>query len=444
MQNTTTNTHNTNSAREGVLDKHGTFVAAFEKSEQKQTDNSFVPIYDFDLRDADRHRLRNTYQRAMLNPGDRFRDGSGFVKCGRFLAPNTNGATIKEYRTETKTKYSFGNLQSCKSKWACPVCMGKHFPHVFNAINQVAKQKIEAGCSYSFYTLTIPHHLGDSLDDLLQTLSNTWRTLTRSRSFKKLKKRGYYSSNIRRVEITHSFNNGFHPHLHVLMFHNLKINDPDFINYLLQSEQEDFLNDWVNSYILTKGMSFRSSFDRLNFYDELKIRMRPAQSFQHFGNSYECLHDLERISQYLSKDIFEISGDETKTEGSGRNIYQIIQSYRDGNTIELPVLREYYNATKGKKVLTTSRDIKLKDVEFEEIEERSSSVVCFLDLKIWSLLMKDDENRIKLLSLINKSKNPKDEKDLVMNVCQVLSLSSSQIASFYNEKRNCVFLTLAS
>ncbi|PRW75701.1 protein rep, partial [Pseudomonas fluorescens] len=66
-------------------------------------------------------------------------------------------------------------------------------------------------------TLTVPHGLGDDLSGLLEQIHKAWRSTSTSRAGKKLRKLLGVRGTIRALEVTPG-SNGFHPHLHVLLF----------------------------------------------------------------------------------------------------------------------------------------------------------------------------------------------------------------------------------
>ncbi|MBW5466231.1 Rep protein, partial [Pseudomonas aeruginosa] len=66
-------------------------------------------------------------------------------------------------------------------------------------------------------TLTVTNGLGDDLTTLHVQIRNAWRRTTTGRAVKDFRKLLGIKCTIRALEVTHG-QNGFQPHLHVLLF----------------------------------------------------------------------------------------------------------------------------------------------------------------------------------------------------------------------------------
>jgi hypothetical protein len=73
------------------------------------------------------------------------------------------------------------------------------------------------GLSVYLLTLTVPHGLGDDVAQVVAGVLDAWRSCSTSRAGKGLRKGFKIRGTIRALEVTHG-RNGFHPHLHVLLF----------------------------------------------------------------------------------------------------------------------------------------------------------------------------------------------------------------------------------
>lgn len=113
---------------------------------------------------------------------------------------------------------SWSMTQRCASIWACPVCSGVIRAERTGEIQQAVTMHQQDGGGLLFVTLTIRHRKRHALRDTLNLLRKSfpnWRNDRRVKGF--LDEHGFIGR-IRSVEVTHGDVNGWHPHLHLLMF----------------------------------------------------------------------------------------------------------------------------------------------------------------------------------------------------------------------------------
>jgi hypothetical protein len=111
----------------------------------------------------------------------------------------------------------YRGLASCGSIWACPVCSAKIRNGRALEIAEAAGNWHRAGNSVVMVTLTMPHDFGMPLADLLPVIARSFSSVVSGRPWLRLKSRVPVAGQIRSVEVTHG-PNGWHPHLHVLVF----------------------------------------------------------------------------------------------------------------------------------------------------------------------------------------------------------------------------------
>jgi hypothetical protein len=83
-------------------------------------------------------------------------------------------------------------------------------------VESAATQHAASGGRLAFVTFTIPHTINENLTDLLDALNNAWKRIQQSRGFRGRREELGISS-VRALEITYG-RNGWHPHLHLLLF----------------------------------------------------------------------------------------------------------------------------------------------------------------------------------------------------------------------------------
>lgn len=135
-------------------------------------------------------------------------------KCMRWRVPNQS---LQVHKSVEHEKAFYSGLQVCASVWACPVCAAKISERRRAELVTALALAKARGWDVFMLTLTVPHGLGDDLAALLEQIHKAWRSTTTSRAGKALRKLLGVRGTIRALEVTHG-SNGFHPHLHVLLF----------------------------------------------------------------------------------------------------------------------------------------------------------------------------------------------------------------------------------
>lgn len=167
---------------------------------------------------AKAHRDRRRYYRSLryrLRAAGQAvaRPNSNVSKCGR--------VRVKAYGVEVRRRGDgsayFAGVVRCGSVWECPVCSARVTTHRAAELRfHVGAHRATGGACY-LLTLTTPHDQGDDLKLLRQAVSDAWRFACSGRAWVELKKRVGLVGYVRSAEATVG-PNGWHPHLHVLLF----------------------------------------------------------------------------------------------------------------------------------------------------------------------------------------------------------------------------------
>lgn len=137
-------------------------------------------------------------------------------KCHKWVVPN-NKPTVYRTIDQQKGKAFFGGLQVCANVWACPVCAAKISERRRDELSFAIQQAKIQGLHVSMLTLTIPHKLVDDLNALLDSLLAAHTKLWKDKAGKRLIESYKIEGRIRALEVTFG-DNGYHPHLHILLF----------------------------------------------------------------------------------------------------------------------------------------------------------------------------------------------------------------------------------
>ncbi|MBL0830567.1 protein rep [Klebsiella pneumoniae] len=142
------------------------------------------------------------------------------AKCMRQVVPRDDRLSIDVLYAPAKNAAHFGGLQICKSVWHCPVCSAK--------ISERRREELTQGLGNwaaetagtrrtLLVTFTLQHSRDDSLPTVFDALTKARKLLVSGRGAKAFNERYQISGMVRSLELTYG-DNGWHPHLHVLMF----------------------------------------------------------------------------------------------------------------------------------------------------------------------------------------------------------------------------------
>ena len=151
----------------------------------------------------------------------------------RLRAPVPGGSLADiEIMKGIHQKAFYQGLYVCARVWHCPVCAAKISERRRVELKAALHEAGARGMRAHFVTLTVPHGVGDNLQELLGRLSDALKRLscgkhaikgTIERDLPGEVLHGY----IRALEVTHG-QNGFHPHFHLILFTSKGV-DPLFL-----------------------------------------------------------------------------------------------------------------------------------------------------------------------------------------------------------------------
>lgn len=155
---------------------------------------------------AERYALKSVVNRLLPT--------SRTSKCMRWRVPKQE---LQIHKSNVHGRAFYSGLQVCASVWACPVCAAKISERRRADLVEAITTAKAQGLSVYLLTLTVPHGLGDDVRQVLDSMLAAWRKCTTSRAGSNVKKLIGLVGTVRALEVTHGAN-GFHPHLHVLLF----------------------------------------------------------------------------------------------------------------------------------------------------------------------------------------------------------------------------------
>lgn len=168
-----------------------------------------------EVQDGFVHRFRRWEMQAAarrLLPGHRI----GVCLRHQRRDPERDGVPV--YRRARDHHTYFGGLMTCGNVWACPVCAAKVSERRRVDLRAGIDRHIASGGSVALLTLTVRHHAHQDAFGLVDSLLHLYRRAWSGRKTLACSLEGY-TGQVRALEVTHGAN-GWHPHVHVLLFFN--------------------------------------------------------------------------------------------------------------------------------------------------------------------------------------------------------------------------------
>lgn len=271
--------------------------------------------------------------------------------CGMPIRKNIQ---IDKSSNGTKVK----GLIFCGNIWQCPVCRYIKLIKRRNEIKELNKQLINKGINIYFITLTPRHHKGDSLQYLLGSSKNkkgllgSAAKLNEHKNLKKVFKKYNLIGSYKAIDITWSKKNGWHPHLHLLIYTEEPIGNND-INTLELS-----LGELWSNLLQSSGLDPTDN--------RYAVNIKPGENAVDYLIKCGTEKDYAKLPKGDNYSIFNLEYFLVHPEQSPLEI----------NLIEA-LLRDYYGTFFGKNLLTSSGIKKLKDylVDNTSVETKHSNEV---------------------------------------------------------------------
>jgi len=228
------------------------------------------------------------------------------------------------------------------------------------AENWAGPIEIRGDGSLSLMTLTVRHALGEDLREVRRTLTDAWRRLFQGRAGQQLRRALGIKHHVRALEVTHG-QNGWHPHLHVVVFHD-KCPEPGSLRALQER--------WMHVVSLVAPSATPDL--------EHGADMRPSHR-----------------TDYVAKLGLEVASILTKTGKRGsRTPWQIAQEAGRGDVVARRLWVDYTEAMHGARQLTWSRHARralglcARDRDGEAAEEPPSMLLVDVPGEVWDPCVK--------------------------------------------------------
>lgn len=339
----------------------------------------------------------------------------------------------------------WAGLQTSGSVWASPLSSAKIIATRQKELETAVSNHIEAGGSVAFLTLTLRHKKGTDLRELWDALSYCWRGITGTASYRGGvrmtgdRERFGIAHFAKAVEVTHSFKNGWHPHLHVLLFLDEKLSDQE-----LQCMNDRFFERWKSA-ALRKGLGAPTPARGIDLVQVSSV-----------GDG------VKRVAGYMAKGNLarslagETSGGAFKSgRKTSRTPFQILEDLgTEKSSANLALWREWEEYSEGRRQLTWSAGAKkalgVLDISDDEAEAAAETAgdthdpvtVAMLVNASWEKICSDVEKRQYVLDAVACAKTPEKARKIAVETLEKMGLhlveQEKPLGSGGFSRRDCI------
>lgn len=299
------------------------------------------------------------------------------ARCQRGFSSNYRFVHIQR-RDDGYTRFS--GLLSCGSVWHCPVCAAKITERRRHELQEVITAAVKQGMEVYLVTYTFRHHAGMTLDESIKQFSKALSKMKSRRAYKKIMQRCEADGAVRSLEVTYGDDNGWHPHVHELIFARQGAIAG------LESIREEWAKvhkDVFDTTISEAGFDVRNGDYAAEYV--AKFGHEPGYA------SKETAGAGWGVAQELTK------GHTKQTKRlAGKTPFALLREYDGGCRRAGRLFCEYADAFKGRRQLFWSKGLReklglcdaLDDQRVVELEEHEYQDVAVLDHDDWHAVLK--------------------------------------------------------
>ena len=277
--------------------------------------------------DADLKRQARWVRRRVMRRVSKVRR---MTACGRSVRHGVAG--VHRVEGDDGSRGSVAGVMVCGSIWSCPVCSAHiRAARARELADAIAKHHGRGG-SLLMVVLTLRHHRGELLDDLVDGLQAALSATFRGAPWARWRDRLGILGRVTTREVTWGGDNGWHPHANLLMF----LERP-----LTAAEAEEFdlwLSERWRSMVVRQGL--QEPNDRRGCVLEV------------VGNDEAAGIYVGKLQESMSVPL-EMTWVEAKRSG-GLMPFDILDAAGDGEAEALSLWWEYEAATHGRQCMTWS------------------------------------------------------------------------------------------
>lgn len=273
---------------------------------------------------------------------------------------------------KSQDHFHYGGLMTCGSVWVCPVCQSKISTRRSAELVRAFAVNQSQGGSEQLWTFTAPHHLGQSLEFCLDAMTRARGKMLNRKPWKRLAAALKVKGTIRALEVTHSFQNGWHVHFHVLV-----MIDGVCTKESLPAIESGLYSMW-SSACTSCGLDAPTRAHGVSVEDG-------TQAAKYVGK-WGLEHEMTKSHIKRGKE-----GHYTPTD--------FLRLHLEGDSRYAALFREFAEAFKGKRQLVWSDGLRdrlglgaeASDQELAESVEESAAKFAEIPLNAWRLVLKKEK-----------------------------------------------------
>lgn len=274
-----------------------------------------------------RDRLRPFQPRKPSEPSEPGRE----ARCGWCRIAGDVALVYQPATEDAPAKAWWKGSLRCGSLWVCPACALAIRTARAEELNRIQAEWSEQGGRVLLATFTIAHAKAHTAAETVEGVQSAFRRLRQSTRWRTMRATSGYIGDVRGLEITHG-GNGWHPHVHCLLF--------------VTDEADE------NEIALSLGEAWQIAV-------EAEMGPEHVPNDEHGTDVRDILRTRQKKAGYLAKLGLELSFDVTKAAKLGnRTPWEIARDLcasATDNVADRWLWLEYAHAMKGRKQLNWSQ-----------------------------------------------------------------------------------------
>lgn len=321
---------------------------------------------------AFRYQLLRTAQSVLAVAGVEWKDQHRTCWCSRSLrqgddyTPN-GGGHVDVFRNANRDGASLAGLNRCGNLHTCPVCAAKVGELRRKQLSAAMVQHVGNGGAAYLLTFTFPHEADEPLYSLQAKFDKARQRFQNSRKWKCFKKAKRVIGVVNSLEYTISQENGWHPHVHMLVFCDRQaFGEGAPVNIFGDLDSfmiEDLRKLWCNT-LFKVGLGDNSKLtDMMKHALNVRGGEKAAEYIAKFGRDEKW-----GASSELAKSHSKIGTAGEKWGVLHFTPFQLLVWAERGDGWAVHRFREYAKVTEGKRALVWSPGLK-KALGVEDVNE---------------------------------------------------------------------------
>lgn len=303
-----------------------------------------------------RHRLLRQAQSIMFDGSKEAKQQHRVVWCHRHV--RTEGA-MPVFRQLDGSRSRLGSVKTCGSVWACPVCAAKVAEQRRQELHHAMVKHTAAGGHAYLLTFTFPHYKGEALAQLMPAFDKARQQFQNSKGWKKVMGKDGTAGRVGSVtslEVTYGDGNGWHPHLHMLVFCNpgaFREGEADDQGRLHSAAIDYFRGAWVSKLERNGLVDSQNRNSARQYGLDVRGGEKAAEYIAKWG------HDEKwGMSSELTSSHAKVGKRAQWGANDHYTPFQLLAMADAGDMHALCAFREFVNAFDGKRMLTWSPGLK--------------------------------------------------------------------------------------